>query len=347
MADFLQKEETQKHNFHKINKQAEQQKKDAMETYRTLCRPLWNQFMEAVVKKTGLQLKDIIGNYWFKTPEWHYVSTAFDTFHFIKGNRPLDPGHVINLIYEFEKNGYYFNTAVVNETGWVIDGQHRLAALSYMKKEKNIINPYIFDIMPNGDIEDIEKHNTNRSEWDLLDKLQSWNDLAMPAYQTLYDLYYNKYEQRIPISEMISIFCTWEGGNMAWTDDFNKRKINIFPSNLEKWSKFLDKLILLYDTIYPSKWWKISSSRCRLLVKLYLTPNFSYARLLDCFTQPKSPQVPYLQNLTSQNRDMISKYIIEIYNFRTTTWRLDVRDWNDLKKKVKWSFANLDTITIK
>lgn len=319
ISSFLEQEAEEKYIQKRNTKLAEEEEKKAIDLYHALCNPL-DSYMNSIVKNTGIKLKDVIGKYWFRTPDGLYVSTDYDTFHHIQGNRPIDPAHVAELINEFQKEGYVFNTGMVNETGGLIDGQHRIVGLDYMKKVVGQAHPFIFTILPEGNIEEIEQQNTNRNEWDWEDRLNSGIEMKLPAYEKMGQLYYEKYNKRFPLSVMIDIIC---GSGRTAKEDFIKRRVEISDQKLEHVIKFLDKVVEFYETIYPErKDGKISSARPTILVKLYNTNHFSYKRLLQCIESSSSMAVVNLRNAATQSKEIVCKYILDAYNHGLTTNRL-------------------------
>lgn len=94
----------------------------------------------------------------------------------------------------------------------------------------------------------------------------------------------------------------------------------------------MDKVVVLFDTIYPEKTEnKISRVRPKILIKLYHTDTFTYDKLLTCITTPQSPSVFTLQKMKSQNKEIICQYLLDAYNYKRTSNRLDVKTWQDLK----------------
>lgn len=173
MQDFYEKKLEQKIILPKADSAyRKEQEKKAIEAYRALINPI-DKYLTAIVTKTGMQLKDVIGTYWHRMPEGDYVSLELDTFDVEKGNRKVDAYHGAELINKFQRKGYRFNKGLVNEKGGVINGQNRLLGLSYLKEKMNQIHPFIFDILPGGNVADIETQNTTIDEWDWEDRLES------------------------------------------------------------------------------------------------------------------------------------------------------------------------------
>ena len=113
--------------------------------------------------------------------------------------------------------------------------------------------------------------------------------------------------------------------------------------------KFLDKVVELYDTIYPGREdKKISNAWSTILLKLHDVPNFSFKRLLQLINEGENPApaILSLRKLTSQNKEFICEYLVSIYNFnrqRQGSNYIDVKNWQDLKER-NTTLADLDRI---
>lgn len=97
--------------------------------------------------------------------------------------------------------------ATVNEKGQIIEGQHGLVAVSYLKARDSQTHPYIFHILPEAGVEQVEQHNSGRDEWDKENQLQSGIGLKIPTYVKIGELHYEKYKGRFAPSNIIGILC--------------------------------------------------------------------------------------------------------------------------------------------
>lgn len=92
----------------------------------------------------------------------------YDTFHFIRGNRVIRPGHVSRLVASIsEINLLPWNPITVNEDLQILDGQHRLLAA------KKLGLPIYYIVMPFGGLREVQMYNTNKSNWTMEDFLES------------------------------------------------------------------------------------------------------------------------------------------------------------------------------
>ena len=67
------------HKFAKTNPKREADKKIALDMYAALSKPI-DSYLDSIVTSTGLKLRDVIDNYWFKTPQGLYVTTHYESF---------------------------------------------------------------------------------------------------------------------------------------------------------------------------------------------------------------------------------------------------------------------------
>lgn len=98
----MEQQQEQQFNFTAKNPQRVADEKAALALYHNLSKPIEN-YMDTIVTATGLKLKDVIGQYWFKTPDGLYVTQYFNTFDWLAGNRHIDPQHVAELINKIRK----------------------------------------------------------------------------------------------------------------------------------------------------------------------------------------------------------------------------------------------------
>lgn len=347
IAEFLEADAKKKIKLAATNPKYNADKKLAMEIYRTLHDPL-AKYHDTIVGSTKLTLKEVLNNYWFPTPEAHYLSFEYDTFSRVKWNRQIDPVEVAKKVNTFLIDGYEFNISVVNAVGGIIEGQHRLAALKYLKAAKNQLHPYIFDILPNGDVNNITTFNTGRSDWDPLDKLESGMELNLLPYKKIGEMYMERYNGRFPLSEIINIIYEQSISSKSEIKvRFANKTIEYNAEDFAKAQQFIDKIVQLYDTIYAKRTErKIGNARAYVLVKLFSMPNFDFNKLIKNIQEPQTTDVWVLKNLNNQTKEMLAQYLLSIYNYRLMSKRLLADDWNWLKKH-KGSFADLKDITIK
>jgi|TARA_R100001440_G_scaffold1895_4_gene5920 hypothetical protein len=93
-----------------------------------------------------------------------FETTDYTRFKKTRGNRPVDPTHVLQLKKLIAEKDLY-DPIRVNKNMEVIDGQHTLEA----RKQLDLKIPYI--IMDSDDILDVARLNTGRKNWSMNDYL--------------------------------------------------------------------------------------------------------------------------------------------------------------------------------
>jgi hypothetical protein len=112
----------------------------------------------------------------------------YDAFVILNANREVSRPHVNKLMRVFRDNprASEYRPILVNEKMEVIDGQHRLTALT----ELNF--PVFYTVVPGLTIVDTQQMNAYQKNWDPIDYAKSYATLGHPEYQRfLY--FYGKY----------------------------------------------------------------------------------------------------------------------------------------------------------
>lgn len=109
-------------------------------------------------------------------------TTNYGMFRTVKGNRAVSPEHLKRLIERIEEKDLLEQFPIlVNEQNEIIDGQHRLAAASYL----NI--PIYYQSVRDLTLTDVISLNTVAKNWSLLDFIKSHIELGAPDYAELLD----------------------------------------------------------------------------------------------------------------------------------------------------------------
>ena len=345
IEQFFAQEDAKQKKFTSDHLDPQFSKATALNAYRELIKPLWTKSMEKIIRNTGLTLKEMLEQYRHRMPEWsHYATYAYDSFHTITGNRGIDPVHVAELINVFEKDGYAFNSGLVNDVWGVVDGQHRLSALKFMKAKKQQSHPFIFNIFPEGDMDEIEVQNTHKSNWDYENHLESWVDLWLDGYIKFSHLYNQRYNKRFPITILLDVLY-WSSATHR--ENFAKKKLEINEQRYNKSIIFLDRVVQLFDTIYPERQKNtISSAWIHILAKLYHLPEFSYKRLIEAVKNPQNIPAFDLKQLTSQTQAIVSHHLLATYNHKLASNRLPYNN-RDMLKRIDGWLSTLPSLNIK
>jgi hypothetical protein len=93
------------------------------------------------------------------------TTTDYSKFGLIEGNRPRNDSHVKRLVKSFEAN--HLPTAIlVDKDMRVLDGQHRLAALSRLGRP-------VHYIVADATVEDVKMVNSAQKQWTINDIINS------------------------------------------------------------------------------------------------------------------------------------------------------------------------------
>jgi hypothetical protein len=90
-----------------------------------------------------------------------------DIFKKMRGNREINERHVAKLKKSILEN-YIPNAIIVNENMEIVDGQHRLQALSELGK------PVYYRIIKNLNLDSVQRMNTNSRQWTMTDYMNSF-----------------------------------------------------------------------------------------------------------------------------------------------------------------------------
>jgi hypothetical protein len=102
----------------------------------------------------------------------------YGMFKTLPGNRPPNEGHVLRLMASFQRK-YLKSPILVNNEGFVIDGQHRLEAA------KRLGLPVWYRNDNNYTLEDAQILNSNNKVWNKRDYLGSFCELGWKPYLQL------------------------------------------------------------------------------------------------------------------------------------------------------------------
>jgi disulfide oxidoreductase YuzD len=104
------------------------------------------------------------------------MTTDYDQFKFLKGNREVDEAHVVRLIKSMKANDL-FTPIMVNNNLEVIDGQHRLEA----RRRLQLIVPYI-NVGEYG-LAEVQQINAQQKKWTIEDYTDSYIALGLKDYE--------------------------------------------------------------------------------------------------------------------------------------------------------------------
>lgn len=121
-------------------------------------------------------------------------TTDYKNFKKIKGNREVNRTHVIRLAESIDSHNLLpVQPIMVNEAGYIIDGQHRLAACEMLE-----IPAYYVEVK-DLNLTDIQRLNANIRPWSIEDFVESYCKLGKNEYIKL-----REFSQKHDISNVLS-----------------------------------------------------------------------------------------------------------------------------------------------
>ena len=119
----------------------------------------------------------------------------YGQFRFLKGNRDLDEVKIKRIMRSIENGLEFFRYCpiMVNNEGYVIDGQHRFHVC-----KKLGLNVY-YVVVPDFTLRQVAEMNNNASKWKDRDYLNCYVDVGIDSYKILHD-FVKKYELGIGIA---------------------------------------------------------------------------------------------------------------------------------------------------
>lgn len=106
-------------------------------------------------------------------------TTNYDKFKYLLGNRDINQSHVRNLVKSISKNNLLeYNPILVDYSGFVIDGQHRLEAA------KKLGVPVFYN-QTDADIDTVILINNNSKNWSIEDFVNSYIEFGHTDYVAL------------------------------------------------------------------------------------------------------------------------------------------------------------------
>ena len=142
----------------------------------------------------------------------------YDSFKRMKGNRPISPKHVHNIINSIKnKNMLESNPILVNEGLEIIDGQHRLEAARELRKT------IYYNVRKGYSLEEARLTNVVNRPWTISDFLESWIEQGKEDYKFLKN-FAVKYELPLSVSMHLLTGQSPRGGGL----ESNSRALTLF-----------------------------------------------------------------------------------------------------------------------
>lgn len=123
-----------------------------------------------------------------------YVSTEYDKFSYLPGNRPVNKLHLAKLANSLSKQ-VLDTIIIVNKYFQIIDGQHRFNEL------KKLGLPIFFIISENYGLKEVQLLNSSMKKWENIDFLSGYCDLGMNDY-----IIFRNFRKEFNLPVNISVF---------------------------------------------------------------------------------------------------------------------------------------------
>ncbi len=107
------------------------------------------------------------------------TTTNYEQFATLYGNRPINRRHVESIKESIRKNGYLPTIAIVNQHKEVVDGQHRLKAVSELGL------PYVYTEYDGADVNSALDLNRTQRSWTMQDYIESYANAGNQNYLDL------------------------------------------------------------------------------------------------------------------------------------------------------------------
>lgn len=213
--------------------------------------------------------------------------------NFTKLNREIDKPHARDLIKKLQKNrSLVLEPILVDKNMKVVDGQHRLYALSRLNLPVN----YIID--NDISINDAISLNSNQKNWSLLDYIQLYVNKGNLNYKLLQEEF-NKYKSVSTINVIAKAFSStftstgYYGGNDTKKIKQGKYKFNSNSKN--EVEKFFNFIASIQQTAGSSK--KISGFLQEGIKPWYFNPKVNKKRLTGVIDAKFIAQFPRSSSL--------------------------------------------------
>lgn len=172
----------------------------------------------------------------------------YRVFKYVKGNRQLNSQHVKKLAKSMKEYNFMpWQPVLVSQEGYVIDGQHRIAAA------KALHIPVQYVTVPFFTLPMIQKINSNMKIWSLQQFTDSYIALGNQSYKLLDDF---KTKHSLPLSQTANLL---SGVGITTGGGSSERSIRdgtfqVKDGMLEKAEKFMERLSEIAPYVDGSVW---------------------------------------------------------------------------------------------
>lgn len=220
-------------------------------------------------------------------------TTNYDMFAILTANRDVVPAHVRRLVVEMESRGNFTENdpILVNEHFEVIDGQHRLAAVSQLGL------PVFYRVIEGVNINDARAMNILHKSWTTHDYLNSYANEGRRAYRDLKRLV-ETYENT-PVT--VILYFAYGSQNSGLGAKFRRGEFEMFDVSAAQ--DRLDKLTELAELTPAFN----AKSMALAFLNALNVDNFDYDRLRNKVERLAQEIRPF-QNVTDNLRQLENVY---------------------------------------
>lgn len=147
-----------------------------------------------------------------------YSTFLYEGFKKLKGNREIKKSHSAKIRLSMEER-LLFTVVFVNESDEVIDGQHRIDAISELGE------PVYFAVLKEYSLKEIQRYNVNSKEWGLGQFAKCYAEKGKRDYIIFMEF---KEKYKFSNSSVIQLLADRLGG--GWTfdkEEFNQGKFKV------------------------------------------------------------------------------------------------------------------------
>lgn len=220
------------------------------------------------------------------------ITKDYSIFKKIKGNRPIIPSHVKNLIKAMCKS-YLLTIVLVNEKMEVMDGQNRLDAIITLKL------PVHFMIVPGYGMNEVQMLNELDKNWSSNTFMDSYCTLGFEHYIT-----YRDFMRKYGINHHETYSLLSDSNSVGNSEIFFGGHFKVV--NLPKATKIIDTIFSLepFFSEYKDRWFIFA------MVRLLRNPNFDIEHFKKKLKRLSSRLV------LCANADQYLLLIEDIYNYK-------------------------------
>jgi hypothetical protein len=170
----------------------------------------------------------------------------YGQFKFMRGNRDLSDAKIKRITASVQKglNLFRYCPIMVNENGYIIDGQHRFVVC------KKLGMKIFYILVPEFTLRQIAEMNQNASKWKDKDFLNCYTDLGNDNYKSLHE-FCDKYQLNIGIASSLL-----SEGKVRGAGRMDDVRDGLFKVNFYDFADaFMQKAMLFqsYCTAYKSR----------------------------------------------------------------------------------------------